>query len=174
MYDSRVLDRAPIGHRSLFLSALAGLIVACDQALKHWAILSLPRDVGQATLVPGLLLRYRENVGFAFGLLHRAPAPIADVFFVGVPIFALVLIALIFINLRDNHFRTSLALTCILAGALGNLIDRVTQGAVIDILEWRLLGGTLTPAFNLADGSILVGLLLASTGILASRPQATT
>ena len=173
-YDTLVLDRAPIGHRSLFLSALAGLIVACDQALKHWAILSLPRDSGVATFLPGLALRYRENVGFAFGLLNRAPAPIADVFFVGVPIFALVLIALIFINLRDNHFRTSLALTCILAGALGNLIDRITLGAVIDILEWRLLGGSLVPAFNLADGSILFGLLLAATGILTARPQATT
>ncbi len=170
-----VLDRAPIGQRSLLLSALAGLIVACDQAVKHWAILALPRDgSGIATWVPGLALKYRENVGFAFGLLNRAPAPVADVFFIGVPIFALVLIALIFINLRDNHFRTSLALTCILAGALGNLIDRVTQGAVIDLLEWRLLGGSLVPAFNLADGSILFGLLLASTGILAARPQSTT
>jgi len=159
----------------LLLSALAGLIVACDQAMKHWAILSLPRDgSGITTWVPGLAFKYRESVGFAFGLLNRAPAPVADVFFIGVPIFALVLIALIFINLRDNHFRTSLALTCILAGALGNLIDRVTQGAVIDLLEWRLLGGSLAPAFNLADGSILFGLLLASTGILTARPQATT
>ena len=170
-----VLDRAPLGYRSLMLAALAGLIVACDQALKHWAMLALPADgTAIATFVPGLMLKYRENVGFAFGLLHQAPAPIADVFFIGIPIFALVLIALIFINLRDDHFRTSVALTCILAGALGNLVDRVTQGGVIDFLEWQLLGGRLAPAFNLADGSILFGLVLAAMGILTARPQATT
>lgn len=140
----------------LILFSLSGLILACDQFTKQWVQSSLV--VGERhELLPFATLVYSTNNGFAFGLLQRIPAPFQNIFFVGLPAFALVLIILIFIKLQDNQLLTSIALTTILGGALGNLIDRLRFGYVIDFLDFSL-GGLRFPAFNLADISILLGL----------------
>lgn len=110
-------------------------------------------------IVPFASMVYTTNTGFAFGLLQKVPAPFQNLFLIGLPAFALVLIILIFIKLQDNQMLTSLALTTILGGALGNLIDRMRYGYVVDFLDFEMMGLKI-PAFNVADLSILVGLLL--------------
>ena len=64
------------------------------------------------------------------------------------------------IKLRDDQMGTSIALTSILGGATGNLIDRLQHGYVIDFLKFET-GGTLkVAAFNIADLSIMAGVVL--------------
>lgn len=144
----------------LILFSLAGLVVSLDQLTKQiaHAKFALGESFG---LVPGLVefLHYRNN-GFAFGLLQRAPKSVQEVFFVGIPIFALVLIVLIFIKLRDNQTLSSLALTCILGGAVGNLIDRLQYGYVVDVFRLHLGGVFSLPPFNFADAAIISGVVL--------------
>lgn len=108
---------------------------------------------------PFLDLLYTRNNGFAFGLLQRAPSPLQEVFFVGVPAFAMILIILIFIKLQDNQMLTSIALTTILGGAVGNLLDRLHYGFVVDFISIHF-GSFRLPPFNLADASIVAGVLL--------------
>ena len=55
---------------------------------------------------------------------------------------------------------TSLALTCILAGAIGNLVDRIQHGYVIDFLDFHWRNAFHLPSFNLADLSIITGVVL--------------
>ncbi len=143
----------------LILFSLSGFIVALDQLTKTWALLTL--DAGEEITLLGrwLTLVRAQNSGFAFGLIQRAPDSLKDVFFIGIPVFALVLIVLIFIKLQDEQLFTSVALTTLLAGAMGNLIDRVQYGHVLDFIRLEV-GGWALPVFNVADISIFLGVAL--------------
>lgn len=144
----------------LILFSLSGLILSCDQLTKHLihSLFSLRESI---SLLPSLLsLTYLRNTGFAFGLLQRAPESLKDIFFIAVPIFALILIVLIFIKLQDDQLLTSIALTTILGGAIGNLIDRLQYGYVIDFLDLHWREVFHFPPFNLADCSIVIGVAI--------------
>lgn len=142
----------------LILFSLSGLILCLDQLTKHWVRTTLVMGE-RHDVIPFITMVYTTNAGFAFGLLQKVPTPFQNVFLIGLPAFALVLIILIFIKLQDNQMLTSLALTTILGGALGNLIDRMRYGYVVDFLDFNVLG-LKVPAFNVADISILIGLLM--------------
>lgn len=143
----------------LILFSLSGFIVALDQLTKTWAVLGIGMGEEIPLLGGWLSLVRTQNSGFAFGLIQRAPDSLKDVFFIGIPVFALVLIVLIFIKLQDEQLLTSVALTSLLAGAIGNLIDRVQYGHVLDFVRLHL-GGWNFPPFNVADVSIMIGVVL--------------
>jgi signal peptidase II len=144
----------------LILFSLSGLVLCCDQLTKHLAIMYLQPDIVRE-VIPGFLsLVLARNNGFAFGMLQRAPASLQDIFFIAVPVFALILIVLIFIKLRDDQMLTSVALTTILGGAIGNLIDRIQYGSVVDFLDLHWQASFHLPPLNVADISILFGVAL--------------
>jgi signal peptidase II len=146
--------------RYLILFSLSGLILALDQLLKTLVQSAWPLQ-SERSLIPGFLTGvYKQNNGFAFGFLQQAPKELQEIFFIAVPIFALVLIVLIFIKLQDNQMTTSVALTTIFSGAIGNLVDRIKHGYVVDFLQFHWQGKTFLPVFNLADISILLGVVL--------------
>jgi signal peptidase II len=154
----------------LILFSLSGLVLSCDQLAKHWvhALYSL----GDSKVLASFLsLTYSRNNGFAFGMLQRAPAAMQSIFFVGVPVFALILIVMIFIKLRDDQVLTSVALTVILAGAVGNLVDRLQYGYVIDFLDLHWGAHHFAPS-NLADASIIVGVILMFINTVRQGKQA--
>ena len=155
----------------LILFSLSGLILCLDQFTKHLVLLRLvPGEKHE--LINGLLtLVHSRNNGFAFGLLQKAPASVQSIFFVGVPVFALILIVLIFIKLQDNQMLSSVALTTILGGAIGNLIDRLHYGYVIDFLDIHLFR---MPPFNVADFSIVIGVILMFVSTIGAHRGPTT
>jgi len=102
-------------------------------------------------------LTYVRNSGAAFGLLHRAPAWFRDPFFIVVPVVAMVVIGLLFVKLPENQKVTSWSFSLILAGAIGNLIDRLRFKYVIDFLDFHYKEVYHWPAFNVADSCIVVG-----------------
>jgi len=132
---------------------LAAAIIALDQ-LSKWAVLrafSLGESV-EVTSFFNLVLVY--NRGAAFSFLSDAGGW-QKWFFI---VLALGVSAWIFVMLRSEpHKRLqSLALSLILGGALGNVIDRVLYGAVVDFLDFHLAGAHW-PAFNVADSAITIG-----------------
>ena len=144
----------------LILFSLSGLVLSCDQLTKHFVHSTMTLETVRS-IIPGFFsLSYTRNNGFAFGLLQKAPASLQEVFFIGVPIFALILIILIFIKLQDDQILTSVALTTILAGATGNLIDRLQHGYVIDFMDFHLKEVFHFPPFNIADCSIIIGVAI--------------
>lgn len=156
----------------LILFSLSGLVLCLDQLTKHWVIGRFPLNEGH-TLIPGLVsLIHTRNNGFAFGLLQKAPPALQDVFFIGVPVFALILIILIFIKLQDDQVPTSVALTTILAGAIGNLIDRLQYGYVVDFLDIHVKELFHFPPFNIADCSIIIGVILMFVNTLKTEKKA--
>jgi len=140
-----------------FLSIL--LVAALDQATK----LLIVREFAlyqSREIIPGLFsLTYLTNTGAAFGMLAGHPTWWRQVFFITVGVVALGVIWYLQRRLggRSRWYTVSLAL--IGGGALGNLIDRVRLGSVVDFLDFYV-GSHHWPAFNLADSAICVGVFL--------------
>lgn len=144
----------------LILFSLSGLILCADQLTKSLVFDKYPLGTRIPVLRGFFDFVHEHNNGFAFGLLQHAPDSLKEIFFIGVPVFALILIVLIFIKLRDDQMLTSVALTTILGGAVGNLVDRIQHGHVIDFLDFHVAGRFHFPAFNIADCSIIIGVIL--------------
>jgi signal peptidase II len=133
--------------------ALSAGVIALDQFTKHLAqqALTYGRSVEVAPFF-NLVLVY--NPGAAFSFLSSAPGWQRELF-IGIALAASGLIMyLLRKHAQDRMFCFALAL--ILGGALGNLIDRVLLHAVVDFLDFHLMGRHW-PAFNLADSAITLG-----------------
>lgn len=140
-----------------YLKALAAVIILIllDQFTKHLAIQHLlPLQEGKI-LIPGVFrLLYLENRGSAFGMLQNK-----QTFFIIFTIIVLVAILIVYSRIpktpRMLFLRIDLVL--IFAGAIGNFIDRIRQGFVVDFLYFELID---FPIFNVADIFVTVGCIL--------------
>ena len=112
------------------------------------------------SIIPGLFnLTYIRNPGAAFGFLADADPMFRSVFFIAVSVVAVIFIILVIRKIRTDELLSTFGLSLILGGALGNLIDRIRFGEVIDFLDFYL-GSYHWPAFNMADSAISIGALL--------------
>jgi signal peptidase II len=135
---------------------IAVVIVALDQATKAMVSANFELHEG-VTVVPGFFdLTRVHNTGAAFGLLNTADFPFKTVVLTLVATAALAGVALYAAMLPASERLARIGLACILGGAAGNLIDRVTKGHVVDFFDfyWR---GWHFWAFNVADAAITVG-----------------
>jgi signal peptidase II len=114
-------------------------------------------------------LTHVRNTGAAFGLLRDAPVLLRMTFFIGIAIVAIGIVIQFFYRLAPGDRLSALALGLILGGAVGNLIDRIRLGEVVDFLHFNLWGGYAWPDFNLADSWIVVGVGLLVLELLASE-----
>jgi signal peptidase II len=147
--------------------AIIPAVIVLDQATK--ALLKNALDLHEyRPLIDGLLsLSHVRNRGAAFGLLSEAGLPYQGVVLSLVSLFALGAIALYWLRLPPSPRLPRLALALVLGGALGNLIDRVRFGFVIDFVHvyWRQY---VWPDFNLADSAISTGVVLLLLDMLRS------
>jgi signal peptidase II len=116
-------------------------------------------------------LTHVRNTGAAFGLFQNVPVEISQKFFVGVTVVAIAIILQFFRKLAPGDRLSAVALGLVLGGAVGNLIDRVWLGEVVDFLHFILWGGYVWPDFNLADTWIVVGVSLLVLELLASEGE---
>lgn len=136
---------------------IAMLVLVLDQATKQLAIENLLGHPG-IDLAPMLKLVLVYNTGAAFGFLNDAGGW-QNILFITVAAVAAVAILFFVRRLRPAEIQTAVGLLLILGGALGNLVDRVRFGYVVDFIDvyyraWHW------PAFNVADSAITVGATL--------------
>ena len=135
---------------------LAALIVVADQLAK-WAVLGAFAPGERLTLTGFFNLVLVFNKGAAFSFLAGAPGWQTPLF-VAVAAVAIVVVSVLLVRSPgDSVMRAGLAL--ILGGALGNLIDRLRYGQVVDFLDFHAFGWHW-PAFNVADSAITIGAAL--------------
>ena len=115
-------------------------------------------------------LTYVLNPGAAFGFLSGAPAALRHPMFTAISIFAVLFIIYYRARHRQMRLFPSVGLACILGGAVGNLIDRLRLGMVVDFLDFYY-GAVHWPAFNVADSAITVGVGLMIFEILTEREK---
>ncbi|MBM4271062.1 MAG: signal peptidase II [Deltaproteobacteria bacterium] len=104
-------------------------------------------------------ITYVRNPGAAFGFLSDASPGFRSVFFVAVTCLAIILVLYYIVKSTAEEPRVILSLSLILSGALGNLVDRVRFGEVIDFID-VYIGSHHWPAFNVADSAITIGAFL--------------
>lgn len=137
--------------RPFAMLGLAGLIVVADQITKLLVAQARPH----LRVIPGFFnLIYVENPGAAFGILQGKQALLS-----GVNALAAVVIIYLIFHEREDRKGMLYALACILGGDIGNLIDRVRLGYVVDFLDFHF-HQYRWPAFNIADSAITVGVAL--------------
>ena len=135
---------------------LAGVFILLDQISK-WVVLGTLQPGETRYVAPFWNWVLTFNPGAAFSFLSDAGGWQRWFF----TLLALGVSGWIVVMLRQhrNEFRLSLALTLVLGGALGNVIDRLRFGAVVDFIQWHV-AGYYWPAFNLADSAICLGAAL--------------
>lgn len=141
----------------IILISLTPLIIIVDQLTKLYIDRSM-KLYQSIPVIDGMFsITYLRNRGAAFSFLSDASWRLP--FFILATVIALVAIMIAFRKLRDDQQLAAVSLTMILAGAVGNLIDRVRMGEVIDFLDvyWK---SHHWPAFNVADSAICVGVAL--------------
>ncbi|MGI4880105.1 MAG: signal peptidase II [Janthinobacterium lividum] len=148
--------------------AIAALVFAFDQLAKYWvtAVIDL-RDRGTVDLLPVFNLTWVENTGVSMGLF-RADGPTGRWLLVGVTLLIAVGVA-VWIA-REVNRADVVALGLVLGGALGNIVDRVRYGYVVDFFHafWR---NHHFYVFNVADAAITIGvILLLLRALLAPQP----
>jgi lipoprotein signal peptidase len=144
-----------VQQRYVRLGAIAALLVfAADQGSKYWVLhgIDLP-DVGQITLLPVLNLTMVWNHGVTFGLLNGL-GPLGAWILAGA---ALVIVVALAVWMRNAETRrVSAALGAIAGGAVGNVVDRLRYGAVVDFIHAHI-GAWSWYVFNVADAAIVCG-----------------
>ncbi len=145
-------------HKYIILAVTVIIVVLIDQWIKHLIISKFEWGESIDIIKSIFAITYVRNTGAAFGLLHRAPDYFKQPFFIIVPLIALFVISFIFVKNKDTLVAFSLSL--IIGGALGNLVDRMKLGFVVDFLDFHWKDFYHWPAFNVADSCIVIGVFL--------------
>ncbi len=144
----------------------AGCSILLDRVSKWWVVENLPLGEPRPP-IPAIerwfSFTYIHNTGAAFGMLPQGKA-----LFAAVAVVAVLALARWYDRLPVDHLPVRIAVGLIMGGALGNLIDRLTVGYVIDFLDFKFW-----PVFNIADSSLVVGVLVLTFYLLreGERPQ---
>jgi signal peptidase II len=133
---------------------MSGLVVVLDQASKYAAAKYLIRHA-EVELLPFLNLTLVYNAGAAFGFLSGGSGW-QNLLFSAIAVVACVAIFVMLRGLKAGDWVLAVALTLILGGAIGNLIDRIAHGYVIDFIDFHF-GGWHFWTFNIADSAITIG-----------------
>ena len=137
--------------------SITGLVIVLDQVSKWWMVswLSLYETVA---IMPYFNLTMAHNHGAAFSFLAQAGGW-QRWFFIGLAVVISVVLLIWLAKLKPTAKLEALSLSLILGGAMGNVMDRIMYGYVIDFLD-VYVGTSHWPAFNIADSAICIGAVL--------------
>jgi signal peptidase II len=145
-----------MGRKAAILIPVLVLGLALDQATKLLVLKSLPLG-SQIPLIHGFFnLVHVHNKGAAFGLLSNWSVELARLLFIGTTGLVLAVMGYLWWRLPEGRWQPALGYSLVLAGALGNLLDRLRLGEVVDFLDFYW-GRYHWPAFNVADSLVCLG-----------------
>ncbi|VFQ46131.1 signal peptidase II [Desulfoluna butyratoxydans] len=150
------------------LLLVAGLVVLLDQLSKQLVLHSMPVGSG-FPLIDGFFdIVHVRNPGGAFGFLSGQSQSVREFFFLFVTGVATIFILWVYNTIPETHRILASGLAMVFGGAVGNLIDRLRFGNVVDFIDWYI-GDLHWPAFNLADSAICIGVGILIFHILFNR-----
>jgi signal peptidase II len=158
-----------VPRKYLILLSASGLLVASDQLTKNLIVNRFHLSESLPVISGFFSITRVHNAGAAFGILASLPPGLREPFFFIVPGATLAAILAVFYRLRPSQNHSIYALALIVGGALGNLVDRIRLGFVVDFLDFHWSGALHFPAFNVADIAITLGVGLLFLGMLHER-----
>ncbi|HUT70809.1 MAG TPA: signal peptidase II [Desulfatiglandales bacterium] len=145
--------------RDYLLFTLSALIVVLLDQVSKWFMVAQLEPYQAHSVIPGFLdLVLVKNKGMAFGILGQSRSHVAAYLLMGATLAAILVIVVFFWRARRDQKWLTVGLALILGGAVGNLVDRIRLGFVIDFLDFSIKGYHW-PAFNLADSAVTMGTL---------------
>jgi len=141
------------------LAIVASLVVLVDQITKALILKYLPLHKSIPVIAGFFDITHILNPGGAFGLMANMSVAVRTVVFLFISSLAVGLIFYFYIKTPPGHAFLAAGFALIFGGAIGNLIDRVRFGVVVDFLDFYI-GNYHWPAFNIADSAITVGLFI--------------
>jgi signal peptidase II len=159
-------------NKYLQAGSIVGIVLLLDQVTKY-VVEARIRLHDVIIVIPGFFnLTHVRNKGAAFGILSSLPEVWRSAFFIAVTIIA---VAAIILLIRKTHERLPVyAFSLIAGGAVGNVIDRMRYGEVVDFIQWYVKS-YYWPSFNVADSAISIGVALLVVEMLfvsSAKPQA--
>ena len=142
--------------RFWFYGIAVALIFTADRITKLAIESSMPLYHSRPVIEGFFNLVHTRNTGIAFSLFADSSSVIREIVIPTFSVIAVVLVVMLFFQSESNSWRLQLGLMLVLAGALGNLYDRISYGFVVDFLAFYF-GDYHWPAFNVADASITTG-----------------
>ena len=141
------------------LAVVAGLVVLADQITKALILKYLPYHQSITVIAGFFDITHIHNPGGAFGLMANMSETVRTIVFLLASSVAVGLIFYFYIKIPPLYSFLAVGFALILGGAIGNLIDRVRMGVVVDFLD-VYIGKYHWPAFNIADSAITVGIFI--------------
>lgn len=147
------------------IAAVCGVIA---DIVSKWVVFSQLDEFDEINLIPGLLaIVLSKNEGVVFGMF-----PGKTNAFIIISIIAIAVILFIYITSDKSLFVSNLALGLVIAGAIGNLWDRIWYGYVRDFIDLHIGNRYHWPTFNIADSLICIGIsFMVFTSFCASKPK---
>ncbi len=146
-----------LGNRYAKLLLIAGTVCIVDQLAKALIVSTVP-IYQTISVIPGFFnLTHIYNPGGAFGFLSGSPSELRQIFFLVSSILAMGLILFLYAKVPPGQRLLELGLSLIMGGAIGNILDRIRIGKVIDFLD-LYIKDLHWPAFNVADSAITIGI----------------
>ncbi len=157
-------------NKYLWTGAIVAIILLLDQYTKY-IVEKYLRLYEVVTVIPGCFnLTHVRNPGAAFSILATAPATFRVFFFTTATIIAVVVIIVLIKKTQERlHI---FAFSLIMGGALGNLVDRIRYGEVVDFIQWYYQS-YYWPSFNVADSAITIAVLLLAIDMLFRKDTPT-
>lgn len=127
-------------------------IASADQILKYLVVLNIHSGTSVVIIKDFFQLTYTQNTGVAFSFFQNMN-------YIMIPVMLAISGVIIYVLIKSKSKFVNLSLSFILGGALGNLIDRIFRGNVVDFLDFKIFGRHFY-IFNLADTFIVIGTIL--------------
>lgn len=152
----------------IFLIAISFTVIFFDQVSKSWIEnkFSLYQSI---QIIPNFLhITYIQNTGGAFGILSEFKGFYFKTFFIFFSLLTIGVVGFLYCKLKPNQYAPALGIALIIGGAIGNLIDRIRLGGVIDFIDVHYYSHHW-PAFNIADSAISIGAVFLGVLILLKK-----
>lgn len=157
--------------RYLLIILLAILTIGADQATKWWARSTLKGAPAKVIVPDYFSLEYHENPGSAFGMFRNFPY--ARYLLIGVGVIALILVWTMIQKVEKRKTIADIAFALVAGGAIGNQVDRIYIGRVVDFILMHWQRKYFWPAYNVADTALVVGVILLIL-VMGRKPEAAT
>jgi len=154
--------------RILLVVGVAVLVFAIDRVTKTWVSENIPLGTARPVVGDYVRIVHAQNTGAAFGLLPERTTLLSVL-----SVVAVLAIVYYYRQIASNSSLVSATLGMQLGGAFGNLLDRVRQGYVVDFVDVGI-GDVRFWAFNVADSSIVVGIILVTLALWYEEHRAAT
>ena len=158
-------NRSGMKRKYWLLLIFSVVILLLDQWTKFMVVQKLPLYQRVKVIQGFFNLIHVRNTGGAFGIFGGEKGGLGSILFVVISLIAIGAIVFLFLKIKENEKILAFSFSLILSGAVGNLIDRLRYGEVVDFLDFHL-STSHWPAFNVADSAICIGIGLMALELL--------